>query len=182
MVNYYHMYPDSPKIHLAVLCARNTEKKKQLERIFATLDHPRITVDVIGWADEEELAKLNAMGADPKMRGALVSTKGGGGTLSEGLASGIPMLLGSSDDIEWEKINIDEVCERGCGLRFQGESDIMERLFELFDMPYHRIEIDSKGESMRLTQEQIQAAEADETFQGFRKEALSFRPPALNDI
>ncbi len=182
IVNYYETHPNLPKIHLVVLCGRNAAKEVKLKEQFAGLNNPRISVEVIGWTNEDELAQLNAIAADPKTRGALISTKGGGGTLSEGLASGVPMLLGSSDDIEWEKVNIDYVCEHSCGLRFKGEPDVMEKLFELFELPYHRIEIDSKGESMRLTRDQIQAAEADAPFQALRKDVLKFDSPAFSEI
>lgn len=113
------------------------------------------------------------------MRGALISTKGGGGTLSEGLASGVPMLLGSSNDIEWEKVNIDYVCEQGCGLRFKGEPDLLGRLEDLFHMDYRKIDIDSKARSVDLIRHQIGEAEGDAEFQARRVRALQFENLAI---
>ena len=176
IINQYQKKKNLPKIHLVVLCGRNTAQKNKLETQFSSLNHCGITVQIQGWTDEEELAKFYAMAADPKLRGALISTKGGGGTLSEGLASQVPMLLGSSDDIEWEKMNIDFVCENSCGLRFKAESDLMQCLEDLFHMDYRGIKIDSKQASLASIRNQIHAAEADAAFQMLRANALNFTP------
>ncbi len=177
IVNQYRMDKCSEKIHLVIICGRNTAKKEKLEKDFANLKNSLITVQVKGWTEEKELGEFSAMAADPVKRGALISTKGGGGTLSEGLASGVPMLLGSSDDIIWEKKNIDFVCENSCGLRFKGEPDLMGQLEKLFKMKYQRINIDSKQESIDLVSRQIQAMEEDVVFQSLRVQALEFKVP-----
>jgi|GEM_PF-2311217 len=165
---------DYPPIHLVVLCGKNAQKKQILEKKFSSLALPNLRVQILGWATSDTLGPVYAMAADSRLKGALISTKAGGGTTSEGLATGVPMLLPRVVGFDWEKDNIRMVCETlQAGITFNGEEDLVPRLHALFNQRFERLKHDSWHAPLRLIQERIDQEEKDPTFTARRNLKIS---------
>lgn len=131
-------------VHLFVLCGKNRAQKEKLSIGFSGLSHRKITVTVLEWMGETQMGELAAMAGDDRQKGAAVSLKGGGGTISEMVAAGIPILVLDANPIKWEIENIDFICRNQLGLRFREEGEIVDRLDELLRMTY-KPSVDYKG-------------------------------------
>jgi UDP-N-acetylglucosamine:LPS N-acetylglucosamine transferase len=147
-------------LRLIGLCCRNEEEKERLETTFALFPASRIQVTAVGWMEAQALAEILAVAGEKGPRqGALVSGKGGGGTLSEGAAMNVPMLLKDANELPWEKGNISFVCENGLGATFSEDRDMPEALFNLLDkVQKPRVDyqtIDSEAISVDLVKELI---------------------------
>ena len=125
-------------IHLFVVVGKNENLKRRLETSFGDLDHPRMQLSILGWTEEAQMGELGAMAAQEKngLRGAILSTKGGGGTLSEAVALGAPILVCDGNPISWEKKNIEFICRNQLGLKFDHESQLVGSLDYLLKRPY----------------------------------------------
>lgn len=129
-----------PKIHLFVVTGKNQRQKMSLDKTFASFEHPQLKVNVLGWMQERPMGELVALAAQPVgsdgLRGALVSAKGGGGTLADAAAAGAPLVACDRNPIDWEQRNIDYACRQGLGRRFTEKSEFLPTLLDQLRSSY----------------------------------------------
>ncbi len=129
-----------PKIHLFVVTGKNEWQKKRLDKTFASFDHPLLKVNILGWLEEKPMGELVALAAQPVgvegYRGALISAKGGGGTLSDAVAGGAPLIVCDRNPISWEQGNIEYVRRNKFGLSFVEKREFVPTLLTLLNSPY----------------------------------------------
>ncbi len=137
-----------PKIHLFVVTGKNQRQKDRLDVTFKDFGHPQLKVNILGWLEEEPMGELAAMAAQPigpsGYRGVLVSAKGGGGTLSDAVAAGAPLVVCDRTPISWEQGNIQYVCRTGLGRRFVTKQEFVPTLLNQLNSPYEP-QIDYRG-------------------------------------
>jgi len=170
-------YRGEKKIHLFVVCGTNASAEKNLKQ---TIQGPHVTI--LGWTEEKKVAQLAAMAGDPRQRGGIVSAKGGGGTLMEAIAMGVPMLVSDRNGMEWERENIGFMERQRLAVVFKDDAEVAEKLEDLLHLrfvPYNCG--DSKKKSLDALRLVIRDAERDQHFQEIRNRSLSLQiEPAPN--
>jgi len=181
--------PNGPKIHLFAVCGKNEKKKNILEEQFAKLNQSNFRATALGWTNEKELGELFAMGALEKDKGLLITAKAGGGTTSEAIARGIPILGCEMTGIHHERLNLDFVVERQLGKEFKNEGELPSKVVEMLGTPFTPIpspdgeaysDFHSKEKSMQAIQNIVEDCRTDTGFQYRKTQAIATLPLAAS--
>jgi UDP-N-acetylglucosamine:LPS N-acetylglucosamine transferase len=127
--NNYPLEEKAPEIALFVVCGNNPNLKTKLDTLFEGNQNRK----ALGWTSEEDLGELYSIIADERTRGAVLSTKGGGGTVSEIVAAGVPALVNTNLLISWEIENVNFLIRNKLALGFSNVNEITPKLAELLN-------------------------------------------------
>jgi UDP-N-acetylglucosamine:LPS N-acetylglucosamine transferase len=184
-------YPaDAPKIHLFAICGNNKEKKMQLEDHIYKIKKGNIQATALGRTEAKELGELFAMAALEKEKGLLISAKAGGGTTSEGIARGTPMLISEMGGLKHEIKNLNFVTEKKLGQSFQEESQLPEKVVQMLQTPFEPhlspsgesySNFNSQAKSIRVIRDITEQSRQDSVFQE-RRALLRARAPLASAI
>lgn len=177
LAKQYHQQTNGPKIHLFAICGKNQAKKNILDAEFAKVgNRPNFKATAFGWTDPKALGELFAMGALEEKKGLLVSAKAGGGTVSEGVARGIPMLVcDMSKVVKHEGMNLKFITKHELGELFTRAVELPGKVVSMLTKDHPKSPFagfDSKGESLRHIGDLVQKARNDEALR--EKLSLSF--------
>lgn len=188
LLEQYPSHPRAQKIHLLVVCGKNHKKQQKLETRFNELESENlIQATSLGWTEAEELAELYAIGT------LLISSKAGGGTVSEAVVSNIPILASdiTAPHIHHERKNLEFIKKMGCGDSFsKADGDFVSKAAKMieesedFRLSHPNQEFhpkDSSRTSMQVLQELIQASsllreKQEKVFSDFREESEQLQP------
>jgi UDP-N-acetylglucosamine:LPS N-acetylglucosamine transferase len=175
LAEQYSNQPGAPKVHLFAICGKDEQKKNQLKARFDSLNNSTFKATAFGWTNENTLGELYAMAAlDKDRQGYLVSSKGGGGSLSEAIARGLPTLVYDTADLWQETKNISFLTEKGLGKTFKKESELPTLLAQSLQIPFAPekapngeaySQFNSKRKSMEQLGNLVKEARADAKFQ-----------------
>ena len=184
-------YPaNGPKMHLFAICGKNAQKQQLLTSKFQQLNRPNFQATALGWTEETALGELFAMGALEQNKGLLISAKAGGGTVSEGIARGIPMLISEQSGISHEKMNLDFLVQKRLGKAFNRERELPKKVAEMLSNPLTPAlsatsqeaysDYRSEEKSMHLVNTMVQECRNDAAFQMRHNNLMKKLPKALD--
>jgi len=175
LADHYSKELNAPPIHLFAICGNNEPKKEALKGHFDGSNHSKFQGTALGWLDDSALGELFALGAlDEQRRGYLVSPKGGGGTISEAIARGIPTLVYDTTGFPHEQMNIAFLVENNLGTQLSSEAELPALLAKGLQAPFNPSpsptgesfsRFNSKQKSMDNLAQLIASARGDAEFQ-----------------
>lgn len=179
---------NGPKIHLFVVCGNNQKYKEKLNTFFQDMvSKDKVRKDnfkgtALGWMTADELGELFAMATFEKNNGLLISAKAGGGTVSEAIARGIPLLISDRTKmIKHEGMNLKFIEKKKLGKTFSHAVELPKQVEEMLssnvDSQVDPKEItysnfDSENKSMEIVANLIRECREDRFFQ--EKQVRSF--------
>ena len=192
LANHYSNQPDAPPVHLFAICGDNKQKKDELTARFNAMgDNSTFKGSALPRVNDDILGELFAMGAlDPERQGQLISAKGGGGTISEAIARGLPTLVCDTTGMPHEQMNIAFLTENNLGKLFEDERDLPALLAEQLQTPFEPklspagesySRFNSKKKSMDQLSALIDLARNDAEFQS-RKPSNIVLPAVAHEV
>lgn len=168
--NYAAVSEENFPIHLIAICGKNEAEKQRLVAKYTEDKH----ITIHGFANEAEMGEFYAMAADVTRQGALVSAKGGGGTVMESIAAKAPLLVSDLNGLHWEWRNIGFVDRNKLGMVFRKKGEICQQLAALLKAEYVNpfAEVDSVQKSLDVVVKLIDSAQADVPFTKLKENAL----------
>lgn len=191
LADHYSNQPEAPTIHLFAICGHNEPKKEELNARFDALrGNPKFKGSALGRVNDDVLGELFAMGAlDGQRQGQLISAKGGGGTISEAIARGLPTLVCDTTGMPHEQMNIAFLTENNLGKLFEEERELPSLLAQQLQAPFEPklspngetySRFNSKRKSMEQLGKLISLARDDEEFQ--RRKPSNIVLPSIADL
>jgi hypothetical protein len=169
-----------PNIHIFVICGNNREEQARLTQSVGTGTRD-LPISIRGWTTDTELSELYSLAASPNrhgLEGAVISAKGGGGTIAEMVVKNVRVVANNDipGPLAWERFNLKTYCvDADMGALFEKDGEMLPALFKLLASPKTPSRINfnadtSIARSMEISSRLVSDAEGDRRFQKLRRD------------